>query len=114
MFSLSLLDVMMPLGDIEEGSSPEVRTAQRGLSEACKGRREVRWGIPDHWLVAGLSSFEVIIAQWQWMPQVVPSEKGFFESIVSYYSLLGSIRSSHGSLLYIMLALLLRNGEAEI
>jgi len=28
-------------------------------------------GIPDHLLVMGLSVFEVIIQQWQWMPQVV-------------------------------------------
>merc|ERR1719442_309088 len=34
-------------------------------------RINVRLGIPDHALVMGLSIFETIIAQWQWMPQVV-------------------------------------------
>jgi len=34
-------------------------------------RVNVRFGIPDHLLVLGLSIFENIITQWQWMPQVV-------------------------------------------
>mmetsp|Transcript_56667 Transcript_56667/g.165794 ORF Transcript_56667/g.165794 Transcript_56667/m.165794 type:complete len:560 (-) Transcript_56667:108-1787(-) len=34
-------------------------------------RVNVKLGIPDHVLVLGLSIFESIIAQWQWMPQVV-------------------------------------------
>eukprot|EP00418_Pyrodinium_bahamense_P000708 CAMPEP_0179017378 /NCGR_PEP_ID=MMETSP0796-20121207/3807_1 /TAXON_ID=73915 /ORGANISM="Pyrodinium bahamense, Strain pbaha01" /LENGTH=560 /DNA_ID=CAMNT_0020713103 /DNA_START=58 /DNA_END=1740 /DNA_ORIENTATION=+ len=34
-------------------------------------RVNVKLGIPDHILVLGLSIFESIIAQWQWMPQVV-------------------------------------------
>ncbi|CAJ1419544.1 unnamed protein product, partial [Effrenium voratum] len=47
MFAFSLLDVMM------------------------FARLNVRMGIPDHWLVLGLSVCEQIIWQWQWMPQVV-------------------------------------------
>eukprot|EP00927_Polykrikos_kofoidii_P085520 TRINITY_DN9328_c0_g1_i1.p1 TRINITY_DN9328_c0_g1~~TRINITY_DN9328_c0_g1_i1.p1 ORF type:complete len:586 (+),score=88.95 TRINITY_DN9328_c0_g1_i1:87-1760(+) len=34
-------------------------------------RINVKYGIPDHLLVLGLSVFEGIIFQWQWMPQVV-------------------------------------------
>eukprot|EP00928_Gymnodinium_smaydae_P009542 TRINITY_DN13577_c1_g7_i1.p1 TRINITY_DN13577_c1_g7~~TRINITY_DN13577_c1_g7_i1.p1 ORF type:complete len:545 (-),score=115.44 TRINITY_DN13577_c1_g7_i1:257-1891(-) len=34
-------------------------------------RLNVKFGIPDHVLVLGLSVFESLIAQWQWMPQVV-------------------------------------------
>jgi hypothetical protein len=38
---------------------------------------QVKWGIPDHWLVLGLSICELMVLQWQWMPQVVPwNEKG--------------------------------------
>jgi len=34
-------------------------------------RINVQYGIPDHLLVLGLSCFETLIFQWQWMPQVV-------------------------------------------
>ena len=41
---------------------------------------EVKLGIPDHWLVLGLSICELMISEWQWMPQVAPGatlERGF-------------------------------------
>ncbi|CAK9058697.1 unnamed protein product [Durusdinium trenchii] len=47
MFACSLLDVMM------------------------FARLNVHWGIPDHYMVLGLSIFEGVVMQWQWMPQVV-------------------------------------------
>lgn len=34
-------------------------------------RVNVRYGVPDHWLVLGLSIFEGLVFQWQWMPHVV-------------------------------------------
>jgi len=34
-------------------------------------RINIKYGVPDHVLVLGLSVFEGLIAQWQWMPQVV-------------------------------------------
>jgi len=34
-------------------------------------RINVKLGIPDHWLVLGLSICEQMISEWQWMPQVV-------------------------------------------
>lgn len=34
-------------------------------------RLTVRWGIPDEYLVLGLSVLETLVWQWQWMPQVV-------------------------------------------
>ncbi|CAE7248883.1 unnamed protein product [Symbiodinium natans] len=34
-------------------------------------RLNVKLGIPDHWLVLGLSICEQMVYQWQWMPQVL-------------------------------------------
>lgn len=47
MFCFSMLDVMM------------------------FARVNVRFGIPDHWLVLGLSICEQMVYQWQWTPQVL-------------------------------------------
>jgi len=48
-----------------------VLSAFAALDIMMFARVNVRLGIPDHALCLGLSVFETVIAQWQWMPQVV-------------------------------------------
>mmetsp|Transcript_109961 Transcript_109961/g.290120 ORF Transcript_109961/g.290120 Transcript_109961/m.290120 type:complete len:492 (-) Transcript_109961:113-1588(-) len=70
-------------------------------------RVNVRFGIPDHALVMGLSIFESIIAQWQWMPQVVilsylcpkGMEATMYALLAGCHNLGNTIASSMGALL---------------
>jgi folate/biopterin transporter len=70
-------------------------------------RINVRLGIPDHALVMGLSIFESIIAQWQWMPQVVilsylcpkGMEATMYALLAGCHNLGNTIASSMGALL---------------
>lgn len=78
MFAFSLLDVMM------------------------FARLNVKWGIPDHWLVLGLSICELMVLQWQWMPQVVllaalcpPGMEATMLALLAGCHNLGSTVSSH-------------------
>jgi MFS family permease len=70
-------------------------------------RVNVKLHIPDHVLVMGLSVFESIIAQWQWMPQVVilsylcpkGMEATMYALLAGCHNLGNTIASSTGALL---------------
>eukprot|EP00931_Biecheleriopsis_adriatica_P036424 TRINITY_DN20987_c0_g1_i1.p1 TRINITY_DN20987_c0_g1~~TRINITY_DN20987_c0_g1_i1.p1 ORF type:complete len:604 (+),score=104.67 TRINITY_DN20987_c0_g1_i1:108-1814(+) len=70
-------------------------------------RLTVKWGIPDHILVLGLSVFETMIWQWQWMPQVVllaalcpkGMEATMFALLAGCHNLGNTISSNFGAVL---------------
>jgi folate/biopterin transporter len=74
---------------------------------AMFARLNVKYGIPDQWLVIGLSCIEGIIAQWQWMPQVVilsylcprGMEATMYALLAGCHNMGNTIASSCGALL---------------
>jgi len=88
-----------------------VLSAFAALDIMMFARVNVKLGIPDHALVMGLSIFESIIAQWQWMPQVVilsylcpkGMEATMYALLAGCHNLGNTIASSMGALLLHML-----------